>query len=76
MDTGWIHEDLQSIYRRSYLTESAFLTVQMDVHMFHANGWVIVLVMLDLSAVFDILERVILLIGFENVFLIPGAALK
>jgi len=35
-----------------------------------------VLVMLDLSAVFDILERVILLIGFENVFLIPGAALK
>ena len=34
------------------------------------------LVMLDLSAVFDTLERVLLLIGFENVFPILGAALK
>ena len=52
------------------------LILQGDILESLDNGFVTVLVMLDLSTAFDILDHGILLGRFENVFGISGAALK
>jgi len=71
-----LHEDLQSTYRRFHSTETALLKVQSDILESLDNGFVTVLVMLDLSAAFDTLDHGTFLSRFENVFGISGAALK
>ena len=71
-----LHEELQSAYHRFHLTETALLKVQSDILESLDNGFVTVLVMLDMSAVFDTLNHGILLSHFENVFGISGAALN
>ena len=71
-----LHEELQSAYHRFHLTETALLKVQSDILESLDNGFVTVLVMLDMSAAFDTLNHRILLSHFENVFGISGAALN
>ncbi|KAK2140999.1 hypothetical protein LSH36_1186g01028 [Paralvinella palmiformis] len=71
-----LHEELQSAYRRFHSTQTAFLKVQSDILESLDNGFVTVLVKLDLSAAFDTLDHGILLSRFENVFGISGVALK
>ena len=71
-----LHEELQSSYRRFHSTETALLKVQSDTLESLDNGFITVLVMLDLLAAFDTLDHGILLSRFENVFGIFGAALK
>ena len=68
-----LHEALQSAYRRSHSTETALLKVQSDIIESLDSGCVTVLVMLDLSAVFDTLDHGILLHRFENLFGISEA---
>ena len=50
-----LHEELQSAYHRFHSTETALLKVQSDILESLDNGFVTVLVMLDLSASFDTL---------------------
>ncbi|KAK2152371.1 hypothetical protein LSH36_330g03014 [Paralvinella palmiformis] len=69
-------EDLQSAYRRSHSIEAGLLKVQSDILESLDNGCVTVLVILDMSAVFDTLDHGILLSHFENVFGNSGSALK
>ena len=75
MENG-LHEELQSAYHRFHSTETAFLKVQSDILESLDDVFVTVLVMLDLSAAFDILNHGILLSRFEKVFGISGAVLK
>ena len=63
-----LNKELQSTYRRFHSTETALLKVQSDILESLDNGFVAVLVMLDLLAVFDTLGHRILLSRFENVF--------
>jgi hypothetical protein len=71
-----LHEQLQSAYRKSHSTETALLKVQEDILQALDKGFVVVLIMLDLSAAFDTLDHDTLLKRFECHFGISGAALK
>ena len=52
---------LQSAYRQSHSTETALLRVHNDIVRFVGQGKAVVLVLLDLSAAFDTIDKSILL---------------
>ena len=68
-------DSVQSAYRQYHSTETALLKVQTDLLSALHKGSVAVLLMLDLSAAFDIIDHNILLQRFENMFGITDDAL-
>ena len=66
----------QSAYRPSHSTETALLKVQSDILLSMDDQKVTLLVMLDLSAAFDIIDQSILLENLGSGFGVGGTALK
>ncbi len=66
----------QSAYRKSHSTETALLRVQNDILMETDKGNVVLLVLLDLSAAFDIIDHEILLNRLYTRCGIRGTTLK
>ena len=69
-------EPLQSSYRLCNSTETALLKVKADILMAMDNQEVTCLVLLDLSASFNMVDHSILLNHLENHFGIRGMALQ
>ena len=67
--------DLQSAYRQNHSTETALLKIKNDVLLNMDKGHVTLLVMLDLSAAFDTVERGILLHRLQSKLGLRGKAL-
>ena len=57
-------DDLQSVYRTGHSTETALLRVHHDITSALDNNSCTILVMLDLSAAFDVVDHKILFYGF------------
>ena len=74
--TNNLMEPLQSAYRPHHSTETALLRVRTDILKAMDNQEVACLVLLDLSAVFDMVDHKILLERLENYFGITGTALR
>ena len=66
----------QSAYRAHHSTETALLKVQTDILKALDHGSTCVLVLLDLSATFDMLDHTILIKRLNSIFGITGTALK
>ena len=71
-----LHEITQSAYKKCHSTETALVKVSSDILSSLDQGYVVVLVMLDLSAVFETIDHEILLQRFENTFGITNDALS
>ena len=69
-------EPLQSAYRSHHSTETVLLKVKTDILKAMDNQEVTCLVLLDLSATFDMVDHKILLERLENYFGITGIALR
>ena len=69
-------EPLQSAYKSCHSTETALLKVKADILKVMDNQKVTCLVLLDLSATFDMVDHKILLNQLENHFGIKGMALQ
>ena len=74
--TNNLMEPLQSAYRPHHSTETALLRVRTDILKAMDNQEVACLVLLDLSAAFDMVDHKILLERLENYFGITGTALQ
>ena len=74
--TNNLMEPLQSSYRSHHSTETALLKVKTDILKAIDNQEVTCLVLLDLSAMFDMVDHKILLERLENYFGITGVALS
>ncbi len=70
-----ICEDFQSGFRPSHSTETALIRVTHDLLSSSDRGCISLLVLLDLSAVFDTIDHNILLNRLENSVGISGSAL-
>ncbi len=70
-----ICEDFQSAFRPSHSTETALIRVTKDLLLSSDRGCIFLLVLLDLSAAFDIINHNILLNRLENFVGICGSAL-
>ena len=70
-----LHDNLQSAYRFCHSTETALLRVHHDMASALDNGHSVVLVMLDLSAAFDVIDHDILFNRLQHSFGIDGDAL-
>ena len=68
--------ELQSAYKRHYSTETALLKVKNDLLMSMNNQRVTLLVLLDLSAAFDIVCHQILVDRLPSKFRVSGTALE
>ncbi len=68
-------EDFQSGFRPYHSTETALIRVTNDLLLSSDRGCISLLVLMDLSAVFDTIDHNILLNRFENSFGISGSAL-
>ena len=68
-------EPLQSTYKSYHTTETALLKVKADILKVMDNQEVTCLVLLDLSAAFDMVDHKILLEKLENYFGINSIAL-
>ena len=68
-------DDLQSAYRTGHSTETALLRVHHDITSALDNNSCAVLVMLDLSAAFDVIDHKILFQRLEYSYGISGPAL-
>ena len=75
LDSNFLHDNLQSAYRSCHSTETALPRVHHDIATALDNNWRAVLVMLDLSAAFDVIDRHILFRRLENTYGIAGSAL-
>ena len=60
-----LHDDVQSAYRAFHLTETALLRVHHDITVALDNDCCAVLLMLDLSASFDVIDHPILIKRME-----------
>ena len=67
---------LQSAYRKIHSTETALLKVQNDLLLAVDNGYEAVLVLLDFSAAFDLIDHDILLNRLEKRFSLCGTPLS
>ena len=63
-----LHEEHQSAYRKFHSTETALLKIQNDILQSLDQNNVTILVMLDLSAAFDIIDHNTLLQLLEDLF--------
>ena len=74
--TNNLMEPLQSAYKLCHSTETALLKVKADILKAMDNQGITCLVLLDLSAAFDMVDHKILLNWLENHFRIKGMALQ
>ena len=65
----------QSAYKKFHSTETALLEIHNDILSSMDNGIVTALTLLDLSAVFDIIDHTILLRRINEWFGVPGKAI-
>ena len=70
-----LYDSLQSAYRPCHSTETALLRVHHDVVTSLDEGNSVILVLLDLSAAFDVIDRDILFERFESSYGITADAL-
>ena len=70
--SNYLHELFQSAYRKFHSTETALLKVNIHILEYLDQGIVSVLVMLELSAAFDIIDHQTLLQRLEQHFGITG----
>lgn len=71
-----LHDRQQSAYRAYHSTETALLRVHHDITSALDKGMCVVLLMLDLSAAFDVIDHTIPMNCLEFSFGITGAALS
>ena len=71
-----LYPRLQSAYRKNHSTETALLKVQNDLLLAVDNGYEAVLVLLDFSAAFDLIDHDILLNRLEKRFGLCGIPLS
>jgi len=71
-----LHDNLQSAYRSCHSTETALLRVHQDITMALDNKCMAVLVLLDLSAAFDVIDHGILYERLEHSYGICNDALN
>ena len=76
LEDNILHEPRQSAYRKGHSTETALLRVHHDIAAALDNNCHAVLVMLDLSAAFDVIDHRILMHRLEHTLGITGAALS
>ena len=74
--TNNLMEPLQSAYKSYHSTETALLKVKADILKVMDNQEVTCLVLLDLSAAFNMVDHKILLERLENYFGINSIALR
>ncbi|CAB4003243.1 Hypothetical predicted protein [Paramuricea clavata] len=70
-----LHEKFQCAYKPCHSTETALLRVQNDILQALDNGDSVILVLLDLSAAFDTVDRLMLLTRLSKRFGIRGRVL-
>ena len=75
LDKHKLHDNRQSAYRSFHSTETALLRVHHDIATALDNNSCSILVMLDLSAAFDVIDHGILYQRLEYTFGISGSAL-
>jgi hypothetical protein len=73
--SNYLHDRVQSAYRAGHSTETALLRVHHDITCALDKNRCAVLVMLDLSAAFDVIDHTILRKRLEYSFGISGGAL-
>ena len=76
LSSNTLHGPAQSTYRAGHSTERALLRVHHDISSALDNNSFAVLLMLDLSVAFDVIDHNILQSRLEYVFGISGSALK
>ena len=74
MSDNGLHEKMQSAYKPAHSTESTLIRVQNDIlRQLDKTG--VILVLLDLSAVFDTIDHDHLFELLQNWFCVKGTAL-
>ena len=76
LNNNCLFEEFQSAYKIAHSTETALLKMQSAILMSLDNGKAVVMVFLDMSAAFDIVNHKILLSRLSESFEIKGMALK
>ena len=71
-----LHDDMQSAYRTGHSTETALLHVHHDITYALDNNACVILLMLDLSAAFEVIDHDILFDRLQYSFGISGSALS
>ena len=75
MDNNLLHEACQSAYRSCHSTETALLKITSDLRCAMEEDYCVLLVMLDLSAVFDTVSHETLLQRMEKMYGVQEEAL-
>ncbi|XP_062616752.1 uncharacterized protein LOC134278448 [Saccostrea cucullata] len=75
LESNYLHDNVQSAYRPCHSTETALLRVHHDIVAALDSGSCVALIMLDLSAAFDVIDHSILINRLEIGFGISGSAL-
>ena len=75
LESNSLHDDLQSAYRACHSTETALRRVHHDITLALDNNSCAVLVLLDLSAAFDIIDHPILMERLQYSYGITGQPL-
>ena len=76
MSSHRLHDNLQSAYRTGHSTETALLKVHHDIAEALDRKCMAALVLLDLSAAFDVIDHKILQTRLEHSFGVTGSALS
>ena len=71
-----LHEYLQSAYKPGHSTETALVKVQNEILTSIDQHGIVILILLDLSAAFDIIDHDVLFSRMENTLGITGPALE
>jgi hypothetical protein len=74
IDSNSLHDNLQSAYRARHFTETALLRVHHDIVSTLDKNCCVVLLMIDLSAAFDVIDHTILLERLNYSFSISDSA--